>query len=180
MNILGVDPGLGSTGYGVIQANGNRITIREGGAIRGGPSSIPLELGFNTLYDALSEVLLEYSPSAVAVEQIYSHYNYPATAVIMGHARGVIALAAAKARVPLFNYSSTQVKHVLVGHGRASKIQVQKAIQARLKLTDIPEPNDVADALALAVCHWQISSGAQIISDAMGADHKLRRPVSHL
>ena len=167
MNILGVDPGLGSTGYGVIVALGNRVSLREGGTIQSGSSSIALEKRLATLYEGIREVLSEHDPQAMALEEVYSHYEHPATAVIMGHARGVISLAAAHSGVPVFSYASTQVKHSLVGSGRATKAQVQRAIQARLSLPKLPEPNDVADALALAICHWQMSKGAEMTLKAL-------------
>ena len=156
MILLGVDPGLLQMGYGVIEAQGNKVRLREGGIIQGGPSSTPLEERLVTLYDGIREVVVEYSPDALALEEIYAHYAYPNTAVLMGHARGVVCLAAAQNRIPVFNYASTRVKHAMVGSGRASKAQVQRAIQARLNLPQVPEPNDVADALALALCHWQV------------------------
>jgi len=144
-------------GYGVIEARGASVRLKEGGIIQGGPSSIPIEERLFTLYEGVSEVVAEYCPEVLALEQIYSHYAYPNTAVLMGHARGVVCLAAAQRGIPVFNYASTQVKHSLAGSGRASKVQVQRAISARLNLTQVPEPNDVADALALALCHWQIT-----------------------
>jgi len=144
-------------GYGVIEANGNSVRLREGGIIKGGSSSLPIEERLVTLYEGISEVLSEYSPQVLALEEIYSHYAYPNTAVQMGHARGVVCLAAAQNGIQVFNYASTKVKHSLVGSGRASKMQVQRAISARLNLSQVPESNDVADALALALCHWQIA-----------------------
>ena len=133
------------------------MRLREGGIIQGGPSSIPIEQRLVTLYDGIQEVVAEYSPDALALEEIYSHYAYPNTAILMGHARGVVCLAAAQNGIPVFNYASTKVKNSLAGSGRASKVQVQRAIQARLNLSQVPEPNDVADALAMALCHWQIT-----------------------
>lgn len=160
MILLGVDPGLLRMGYGVIEAKGSDVRLKEGGIIQGGPSSTPIAQRLVTLYDGIREVVAEYSPVALALEEIYSHYAYPNTAILMGHARGVVCLAAAQAGIPVFNYASTKVKHSMVGSGRASKVQVQKAIQARLNLPHVPEPNDVADALALALCHWQMAGGA--------------------
>ena len=160
MILLGVDPGLLRMGYGVIEAKGSSVRLREGGIIKGGPSSTPLEERLATLYDGIREVVAEYSPQVLALEEIYSHYAYPNTAVLMGHARGVVCLAAAQKGIPVFNYASTKVKQSLAGSGRASKMQVQRAISARLNLSQVPEPNDVADALALALCHWQIVGAA--------------------
>ena len=167
MRILGIDPGLLRTGYGVIEALGNGVSLREGGTLQGGPPSIAIEERLASLYRGLEEVLAEHQPQALALEELYSHYAHPTTAVIMGHARGVICLAAAHKGVPVFSYAATQVKHSLVGSGRATKAQVQRAIQARLSLAQLPEPNDVADALALALCHWQVSKVAGMTSEAL-------------
>jgi crossover junction endodeoxyribonuclease RuvC len=150
-------------GYGVIEAQGSKVRLLEGGTIHGGPSSAPLEERLVTLYEGIREVVAEYSPEALALEELYSHYAHPITAVLMGHARGVVCLAAAQSGIPVFDYASTKVKHSMVGSGRASKVQMQRAIQARLNLPQVPEPNDVADALALALCHWQMAKVAGMI-----------------
>ena len=121
------------------------------------------------LYDGIKEVVAEYNPDALALEELYSHYAYPSTAVHMGHARGVVCLAAAQSGIRVFNYASTQVKHSMVGSGRASKAQMQRAIQARLNLAQVPEPNDVADALALALCHWQVAVAAEMTFQGLKA-----------
>lgn len=168
MSILGVDPGLNTTGYGLIEVRGGTVALKEGGTITSGPSSTPIEQRLASLYSGVQEVLAEHRPEAMALEQVYSHYRYPATAMIMGHARGVIALAAALAKVPVFSYTSTQVKLAISGNGSATKVQIQRSIQARLGLDRPPEPNDVADALALAICHWQMATGAGQVLNAQG------------
>lgn len=157
MRILGIDPGLNTTGYGVIEIAGRDVALIEGGVIRTGSPDDPLESRLSRLYDGVMEILDEFSPEAVALEEIYSHYEHPTTAILMGHARGVICLSAAKRDIPLFSYAATQVKACLTGNGRATKEQVQHAIQARLKLKETPNPHDVADALAVAICHWWIA-----------------------
>ena len=96
MILLGVDPGLLRMGYGVIEVQGSKARLREGGTIQGGPPSTPLEERLLTLYDGIREVVTEYNPEALALEELYSHYAYPNTAVVMGHARGVVCLAAAQ------------------------------------------------------------------------------------
>ena len=170
MILLGVDPGLLRMGYGVIEAQGSKARLREGGTIQGGPPSTPLAERLVALYCGIREVVAEFNPAALALEELYSHYAYPSTAVLMGHARGVVCLAAAQSDVPVFNYASTQVKHAMVGSGRASKAQVQRAIQARLNLAQVPEPNDVADALALALCHWQMAAASDLTMQALRAN----------
>ncbi len=158
MRILGIDPGLNTTGYGVIHVSGRDVTLIEGGVIRSGPASEPLEARLSSVYDGILEVIGQFEPEVMALEQLYSHYERPTTAILMGHARGVICLAASKGGVPVFSYAATQIKSQLTGNGRASKEQMQRAIQARLKLKDIPSPHDVADALAVAMCHHWISN----------------------
>ncbi len=92
----------------------------------------------------------------MAIEQLYSHYKHPRTAILMGHARGVICLAAAQAGIAVIHYSATQIKKILTGNGRAPKIQMQQAIRRELALAEVPEPPDVADALAVALCHYYL------------------------
>jgi crossover junction endodeoxyribonuclease RuvC len=157
MIILGIDPGLVTTGYGVLETSGRNERLLEGGVIRGGPDNWPLETRLSALYDGLVEVLDQFHPDALALEELYSHYERPTTAILMGHARGTLCLAAAKSGVPVFHYASTQIKSSLTGNGRASKDQMQKAIQMRLKLKDTPKPHDIADALAIALCHHSIA-----------------------
>ena len=155
MRIIGIDPGLQRTGYGVIEINGPNLKLVEGGIISGGKSSLPLEERLGSIYKGVQEVLVEYKPEALALEELFTHYNHPYTAVLMGHARGVICLAAANSKTQVFNYTATKVKNMLTGHGRASKSQIQLSVKSRLRLKTIPEPNDIADALAIAICHWE-------------------------
>lgn len=150
--ILGIDPALGTTGYGVIRGCGNRSTLIEAGVIRVARSG-PLEKRLLELHDGICEILGQFQPEAVAIEQLYSHYDRPTTAIIMGHARGVICLAAAQANVPVFHYEATKVKKLLTSNGRASKDQMQRAVQMQLNLLKPLEPADVADALAIALTH---------------------------
>lgn len=163
MRILGIDPGLNTTGYGVIEVAGRDVVLIEGGVIRSGSTEDPLEARLSRLYNGIIEVLELFTPEAMALEQLYSHYKHPSTAILMGHARGVICLSGAQKGVPVYSYSATQVKSCLTGSGRASKEQVQRAIQARLKLKEIPTPNDVADALAVAINHyWTVTSPVMV------------------
>ena len=159
MKIAGIDPGLNTTGYGIIEVYDREVVLLEGGVIRAGGTANSLEARLSRLYDGLIEVLNQFTPEAMALEELYSHYERPTTAILMGHARGVICLAAARSAIPVFSYASTQIKSCLTGNGRASKQQMQQAIQARLRLKELPNPHDVADALAAAICHyWTASS----------------------
>ena len=150
--ILGVDPGLNVTGYGVLDLAGGRLRLCEAGIVRGGARG-PLASRVAAIYAGVADVIATFQPSVLALEELYSHYGRPRTAILMGHARGVICLAGAQAGIPVVHYSATQVKKILTGSGRAPKTQVQQAIQRELGLASLPDPPDVADALAIALCH---------------------------
>jgi crossover junction endodeoxyribonuclease RuvC len=146
--ILGIDPGLNITGYGVLERSAGGPVICEAGVVRSHPR--------RSLEERLAEVMRSLTPQIMAVEELYSHYERPRTAILMGHARGVICLAAAHAHIPVRHYAATQVKRLLTGSGRASKQQIQQAICRELSLAAPPDPPDVADALAIALCHYYL------------------------
>jgi crossover junction endodeoxyribonuclease RuvC len=150
--ILGLDPGLAITGYAVLYLNRGQPKLVEAGVLRA-PRSQSFEMRLRELYEGLVEVLDAHSIEALAIEQLYSHYERPRTAILMGHARGAYCLAAAQRDIPVFSYASTKVKKLLTGAGRAPKSQMQQAVQLQLKLASVPEPPDVADAIAVALCH---------------------------
>ncbi|MCS6862804.1 MAG: crossover junction endodeoxyribonuclease RuvC [Abditibacteriales bacterium] len=154
LRIIGIDPGLRVTGYGVIDATPRGVTLVEGGVVRCS-ASLPLEKRVETIFEGICEVLAEHRPAIVIVEELYSTYRHPRTALLMAHARGVIYLAAAQANLPLSSYTATEIKRALTGSGHASKAQIQRVVQQRLRLKSPPRPPDVADALALALCHSQ-------------------------
>jgi crossover junction endodeoxyribonuclease RuvC len=154
MRILGVDPGLNITGYGIIEKNGDTITVHEAGVVRTDDKDA-LEKRLLDIGRDIETMVEQFKPDAVAIEELYSHYKHPQTAIIMGHARGIVYLKAAQAGIGVFPYSSTKVKNSLTGNGRASKRQVQRMICQTLGLAKVPEPPDVADALAVALCHLQ-------------------------
>lgn len=149
---IGVDPGLGITGYGVIEVNQGAARVIEAGTITS-KRTLPFEKRLAELYNGLTEVFNEFSPQSVIIEDLYSHYKHPKTAIIMGHARGAVYLGAANLGIPVKSYGATRIKKSLTGNGRASKIQIQKMIKIKLGLSKLPEPADVADALAVALCH---------------------------
>ena len=152
---LGIDPGLNITGYGVLEIAVGGPKLVEAGVVRGRERG-SLEGRLKEIHLGVADVIASFKPASMAIEQLYSHYERPRTAILMGHARGVICLAATLADVPVFHYASTQVKRMLTGSGRAPKGQMQQAIQRELKLTQTPEPPDVADALAVALCHFYL------------------------
>lgn len=151
MRILGIDPGLNTTGYGLIDVVGRESRLVEAGVIRGGKK--PLAERITEMHRGVAEIIASLKPEVLAIEELYSHYERPRTAILMGHARGVIILAATEAGIPVAHYAATQVKSTLTGNGRAPKNQIQLAITRELNLSQVPEPPDVADALAIALCH---------------------------
>lgn len=159
--VAGIDPGLNVTGYAIVEPSpgpsgpgGPLPLVLEAGVVRSGKSG---SLGdrLDTIYQGVIEVLDAYSPSALALEQVHSHARFPRTAILMGHARGVIVLAATRRGVPVIGYAASRVKKNLTGSGRAPKDQMQHAICMELGLDRLPEPHDVADACALALCHYR-------------------------
>ncbi len=152
MRILGVDPGLNITGYSVLEVTDRGLQVCEAGIVRGRARG-NLADRVHSIHEGISGVIDSYGPAAVALEELFSHYKRPRTSILMGHARGVICLAAAQAGLAVHNYSATQVKRILTGNGRAPKSQMQLAIMRELNLEAVPEPADVADALAIALCH---------------------------
>jgi crossover junction endodeoxyribonuclease RuvC len=160
--ILGLDPGLQVTGYGVLEVAETGPKVCEAGVIRAAAGRDPADMAqrIRTLYDGLCEILEQWKPSAMAVEQLYAHYNHPRTAILMAHARGAFFLAGAQRNIPILSYASTKVKKLVTGSGRASKEQIQHAIARELKLAQPPEPHDVADALAVALCHYFASGNS--------------------
>jgi crossover junction endodeoxyribonuclease RuvC len=152
--ILGIDPGLHITGYGVVEASAQQPKVCEAGIIRSSGKSMTSRLLF--LYNGIVEVIDQFHPQVVAVEQLYAHYQHPRTAILMGHARGVILLAAGQRNLPLVSYNATRIKKTITGNGRASKEQIQRTIERELRLDKTPEPPDVADALAVALCHYYV------------------------
>jgi len=150
MLILGIDPGLKITGYGLVELSAmGRVTLREAGVLRmKGRGDLAMRL--RELEEAVSALVEETKPARMGVEQLYAHYKHPRTAILMGHARGVILLAAAKRDIPVTNLPSTAVKKSMTGNGHASKLQIQRSVQSMCGLKSMPEPPDVADAIAIA------------------------------
>ena len=163
--ILGIDPGLNTTGYGVIETTSRGVKLIEAGVIRGKTRG-SLEARLKEIHEGVVEVIASLKPNILAIEQLYSHYERPRTAILMGHARGVIILAASLAGIPTKHYAATQVKRMLTGAGRASKAQMQNAICREFGLLKPPEPPDVADALAIALCHYHITRTGDVLKAA--------------
>jgi len=168
MRILGIDPGLNTTGYGVVECAAGGPRLCEAGIVRG-RSRGSISARVEEIHRGVTDVIRSLRPDAMAVEELYSHYARPRTAILMGHARGVICLAAAPAGIPVVHYSATQVKKITTGSGRASKAQIQSAVQHELGLSAPPEPPDVADALAIALCHYYLARRPAVFSGQRAA-----------
>jgi len=152
MRVLGLDPGTRHTGWGVLDRTGTRITHAGHGVVS--PSEkLPLASRLVVIFDAITEVLAQAKPDAAAVENIFFAKDATATAKL-GHARGVLFLACAKAGLPVFEYPPARVKRTVTGHGRSEKSQVAQMIRTFLRLTEVPQA-DAADALAVALTHLQ-------------------------
>ena len=151
MKVFGIDPGSERTGYGCLETDGSRHRLVVCGAI-----AAPAKSGFPaqllTIHERLRVLLAECRPDCVAVESIFYAVNVR-SALKLGHARGVALLAAVQGGYQVFEYSPAEVKRAVVGYGRAEKHQVQEMIRLLLGLSEVPQPNDAADALAVAICH---------------------------
>jgi crossover junction endodeoxyribonuclease RuvC len=167
--ILGIDPGLNTTGYGVIDVSPNGLRLQEAGIIRTRRGTLTARL--QEIHSALSEIMQSFRPECLALEELYSHYQRPRTAILMGHARGVICLAAAQANIKVAHYAATKIKKMLTGNGRAPKAQMQVAICREFALATPPDPPDVADALAIALCHY-FATKSNVLRNALSASRK--------
>jgi crossover junction endodeoxyribonuclease RuvC len=152
--VVGFDPGLNVTGYGVVDCDGPRVRLVEAGTVRSKGES--LEERLHTIYAGVSEVIGAFKPTAMAIEQVFSHARFPKTAILLGHARGVICLAGVQAGLAVHHYLPNRVKSTLTGSGHAAKEQMQAAVQRELALATRPEPADAADALAVALADYHL------------------------
>ncbi len=157
MLILGIDPGLNITGYGLIDSQKDGFVLKQAGFIKTkAADGLPKRL--SQIYTTLSGLLDSYKPDAIVLEKLYSHYRHPVTASLLGHARGVICMLAEQKHVPFFEYPATRVKKMTTGSGHASKIQIQKMIEHTMGIDKASlGPMDTTDAISLAVTHAYIS-----------------------
>jgi crossover junction endodeoxyribonuclease RuvC len=150
--VLGVDPGTAVTGYGVVARSGDgAVSLRECGVIRT-ESRAPLPERLRDIYEGIAEIMDRHAPEAVAVEGVFFGKNVR-TAVVLGHARGAILLAAALRDIQVAEYPPAEIKSAVVGAGRATKDQVGLMVKQLLKLKDVPRPADASDGVAVALCH---------------------------
>lgn len=166
MRLIGLDPGLGKTGWGVIEAAEGRLRHVANGIFRT-RADLPVGERLVTLFDGISRVIAEHAPAGAAVEETFVNRN-PQSALRLGLARGVVLLAPARAGLPVAEYAANQVKKSVVGAGHASKVQVMMMIQTLLPQADIAG-EDAADALAVAICHAHMSQGRDRIARAAAA-----------
>ncbi len=149
---LGIDPGTARLGYGLIRG-GLHPQLIDAGVIETWPDE-PLPQRLVTLYDSVRELIEEFHPDALAIERLLFAQNVT-TAIPVGQARGVVLLAAAQAGIPVAEYAPSEVKHAISGYGKADKVQMQEMVRMILNLSRVPQPDDAADALAIAICHAQ-------------------------
>jgi crossover junction endodeoxyribonuclease RuvC len=149
--VLGIDPGSANTGYGVVLSHGRTLAALDGGVIETS-SHTPMELRLTQIHERVCELIAEHQPAALAVEELYFGKNVR-TAFAVGQARGVVLLAAGTAGIPCFSYTPQSVKQAVCGSGGAEKAQVQRMVGTLLSLSEPPEPDHAADALAVAICH---------------------------
>ena len=151
MKIMGVDPGTVTVGYGVIESGDDGVTLVDFGALTC-PARAPIGERLSYLYDKLTEIVSRYQPDAVAVEQPFVAKNV-SSALAIGKAQAIAILAAANKGIPTYEYTPAQVKQRVADYGASSKEQIQEMVRLQLGLSEVPEPNDAADALAVALCH---------------------------
>lgn len=164
VRILGIDPGLQVCGYACLEVAGGRETMVEAGVFRT-TRDLPLEAKLDQIAEDIGTLLERFRPEVVAVEQLYSHYAHPRTAILMGHARGVILQKSVQAGIEVKSFAATRIKKSITGNGRASKEQMQRTMQTILGLSELPKPPDVADAMAIALCCANTISRATIGDD---------------
>jgi len=158
LRVLGIDPGTAITGYGIVEGEGDELTVLAFGVITT-PAHQPLAQRLQQIYRELQALIAKWQPHSAAVEELFFSKN-ARTALAVGHARGVILLALTDAGLPIQEYKPAEVKQAVAGYGAAPKEQVQSMVQLLLGLKEVPRPDDAADALAIAICHlhsarWQ-------------------------
>jgi crossover junction endodeoxyribonuclease RuvC len=162
--VFGIDPGLASTGYGLVALDGGRLTALDGGVIET-PAGIPLERRLADIHEQIERLLSTHAPDAVALEELYFGQNVR-TAFAVGHARGVVMRAAGQRGLPCTGYTPQKVKAAVCGNGRAEKDQVARMVKMLLGLTEEPRPDHAADALAVAICHANCAPLSMALAEA--------------
>lgn len=164
MRVLGIDPGLATTGYGLVAGDGQALEATAYGVLRT-PANTPIAERLVMLHRELTALLDRYHPDVVAMEELFFSTN-ARTAMTVGEARGVLLLTAAQAGLPIAEYTPLQVKQAITGYGQAEKQQVQQMVRLLLSLPEIPRPDDAADGLAVAICHHHSSRLSRLVAQA--------------
>lgn len=155
MRIIGIDPGTGILGFGVIEVQKTNLTLVDAGVITT-PAHTPLDQRLEEIFNGLSEIIASTKPQAMAIEKLFFSKNIT-TAISVAHARGVAMLTGRQASLPIFEYTPLQIKQTITGYGRADKKQIQEMVRLQLSLQSVPKPDDAADALAAAITHFLMS-----------------------
>ncbi|MCA9327698.1 crossover junction endodeoxyribonuclease RuvC [Candidatus Saccharibacteria bacterium] len=155
MRIIGIDPGTGILGFGVVDSIGNKTKLVTAGVITT-PAHTPVDERLEEIFDGLTEIIKETKPDAMSIEKLFFSRNVT-TAISVAQARGVAMLTGRRAKLPIAEYTPQQIKQSLTGYGKADKKQVQEMVRIQLGLTDVPKPDDCADALAAAITHLMMS-----------------------
>ena len=155
MRIIGIDPGTGILGFGVIEVTASKIKMVDAGVIKT-PAHTPLDVRLEEIFDGLTEIIKETKPDVMSIEKLFFSQNVT-TAMSVSHARGVAMLTGRKAKMPIHEYTPQQIKQTLTGYGKADKKQVQEMVRLQLGLKEVPKPDDCADALATAITHSLMS-----------------------
>jgi crossover junction endodeoxyribonuclease RuvC len=157
MKIIGIDPGTGILGFGVIEVLGGKVKMLDAGVITT-PAHTPLDERLEDIFDNLTEIIDQTHPDVMSIEKLFFSQNVT-TAMSVSHARGVAMLTGRKAKLPIFEYTPQQIKQTLTGYGKADKKQVQEMVRMHLGLKEVPKPDDCADALAAAITHSMMNRG---------------------
>lgn len=166
MRVLGIDPGMAIMGYGVVEEQGSSLKVLDYGVITT-PSDMETPQRLLHIHNSAAQLIERYAPDAVALEELFFNKNAK-TAIIIGHARGAAVVACAGSGIDLYEYTPLQVKQSVVGYGRADKHQVQQMVKLLLNLKVVPQPDDAADALAVAVCHIHSSQMGRKFGNRQG------------
>lgn len=151
MRILGIDPGTGITGFGVIDVDGTKYKLVDAGVVKT-PAKTPMSKRLETIHKNISEIIKEHKPDTLSIEKLFFAQNVT-TAMTVSQARGVVLLAGEQNGLKVHEYTPLQIKQAMTGYGRADKKQIQEMVRVLLKLKEVPKPDDCADALAAAICH---------------------------
>jgi crossover junction endodeoxyribonuclease RuvC len=157
-HVVGVDPGLNRTGYAVMSMAGGELVLHEAGVIRS-TAQRSLAERVAEIGSGLAEVMAEFRPSVLAIEQVFSLARNPKSALLLAHARGAILMMGIEGGADVVHYTPTQIKKLLTGSGRADKEQIGRVVQSELGLEAPPKPHDVSDACAVAICHLHVHRG---------------------